>query len=101
MNQMQESIEQAIAAQMEPIDAACQAVLELGYTATDCVIERHDLENGIDRRDVLVVHGVPVFEVVTRYGTFEPVKNNGVTVDYGMQITVTPKMLKWPGMRRV
>jgi hypothetical protein len=85
-------VERISAAVRAPIEIACKAVLALGYAPDDCLIEHHaptvmHLSDLADRaaqvsREVLVVRGVPAFEVETR------------VLDFVW--TVTPRVLTWP-----
>lgn len=73
-----------------PMEVACRYVMALGYTPADCLIEHHAstaTKLGESRsREVLVVRGVPAFEVTT----VQKLDANALT------FTVVPRVLTWP-----
>lgn len=74
-----------------PMEVACRYVMALGYTPADCLIEHHaptatKLGEEHRSREVLVVRGVPAFEVTT----VQKLDANALT------FTVEPRVLTWP-----
>lgn len=74
-----------------PMELACRLVMALGYTPPDCLIEHHAptahvLGKEHRSRDVLVVRGVPAFELTT----IQKLE------DLTLTVTVVPRVLTWP-----
>lgn len=82
--ELQERVQGVANAKAAAMELACSLVSALDYTADDCRIEHHiaDLQSAEGQRDVLVVLGKPVFEVVTKM--------------VGMVVTVAPRVIAWP-----
>ncbi len=80
----------AVAKVRAPMEDACRAVMALGYTPADCLIEHHvgELHRS---REVLVVRGVPAFELVIR----QPVVRQEPD-GYTLTLSAEPRVLTWP-----
>ena len=70
MESIRKDAARVLEARYRPMEEACRMVMQLGYTPADCLIKTHRptahvYGQGWKERDVLVVRGVPAFEVET------------------------------------
>lgn len=83
---MYETTAKIMFARNQCMEEACVRVMQLGYEPKDCLIEHHQPGGGAYlERDVLVVRGVPAFEVRVSFD--------------GSRFNISGRVLTWPAPR--